>query len=324
MSDLDAIRELGEVELAPAPSIEDLDRRNHRRRRRSRLRAAALIGVAGIVSVAAWPRTSPSSLVTAGTPLTLSELPQGISTRTDGDVPLFLVRDGQALTAYVARSTHLGEPVWWCPRERLFVSPAHGEAWDENGEIVAGPPPRGLDQVEVAVVGNAVRIDPRHIIRGKESVASRAKSLPPDGISWASADFCSNHLEAAPSKTAGSPAATPCPHSVHRRLVEGGQPPSADALPNINDSVTDRAVAVGALSDSKVALKSVYPTAVSMTVGPGFGWAWDGENGGKYNVVEVADFAIVVELPTATDCPTPPGLYTGTRNVPLFFVVRDK
>ena len=60
---------------------------------------------------------------------------------------------------------------------------------------------------------------------------------------------------------------------------------------------------------------------ITADVGPGFGRAWTGQNGGKYQVVNVDDYAIIIHLQTPADCPPPPALYTAINNVPLFFVI---
>lgn len=73
------------------------------------------------------------------------------------------VTDQQELTFYVLTEngrdfiamsnicTHLGCRVRWVEDQTQFFCPCHNAAFDKNGEVVAGPPPRPLDRFEVRV-----------------------------------------------------------------------------------------------------------------------------------------------------------------------------
>ncbi|PWT87728.1 MAG: hypothetical protein C5B54_11840 [Acidobacteria bacterium] len=54
--------------------------------------------------------------------------------------------------------THLGCAVSWNESNRRFDCPCHGGKYDENGNRIAGPPPRPLDRYETQVAGNALMI----------------------------------------------------------------------------------------------------------------------------------------------------------------------
>ncbi len=78
----------------------------------------------------------------------------------------FVVRDARGrFTAFLARSTHLGEPIVWDSRIQRFVSPAHGEKWTRDGKYYEGPAPRDLDRFPVAVADSEVFIELR-LIKG--------------------------------------------------------------------------------------------------------------------------------------------------------------
>lgn len=68
-------------------------------------------------------------------------------------VPAFLVVDRLGnLSVFLAASPHLiNETLEWDPRERLFVSPAHGETFDVNGKRLAGPASRDMFRCESAI-----------------------------------------------------------------------------------------------------------------------------------------------------------------------------
>ncbi|MDP9172875.1 MAG: ubiquinol-cytochrome c reductase iron-sulfur subunit [Planctomycetota bacterium] len=44
--------------------------------------------------------------------------------------------------------THLGCPVGWWPGSSQFKCPCHGGTFSEDGTVVSGPPPRGMDKLE--------------------------------------------------------------------------------------------------------------------------------------------------------------------------------
>ena len=55
---------------------------------------------------------------------------------------------------YIAMSnicTHLGCRVRWIGEQDQFFCPCHNAAFDKDGEVVNGPPPRPLDRYEVKV-----------------------------------------------------------------------------------------------------------------------------------------------------------------------------
>jgi Rieske Fe-S protein len=56
-------------------------------------------------------------------------------------VPSFVVRGrGDDFAVYLAKAPHLaGEELKWNSRRRFFFSPAHGERFALNGEILRGP-----------------------------------------------------------------------------------------------------------------------------------------------------------------------------------------
>ncbi|MGH9228421.1 MAG: hypothetical protein ACRD07_06760 [Acidimicrobiales bacterium] len=114
-------------------------------------------------------------------------------------------------------------------------------------------------------------------------------------------------------------AAVQCPGSVPRRGVdEGGA--SADALPYIDDAVVDRSDAETALPLIEGDLRGRYSGIVDVVVGPGFGRAWVGEQGGSYAVVAADDLAVVAVLASVEDCPQGVELHVTLHSVPVFFV----
>ena len=73
--------------------------------------------------------------------LPLTSVPRGISQRTVNDRPVFLNREGNRVTTFLTDVHHLpGETtLWWCPNEKVFVSPAHAETFNARGTMLGGP-----------------------------------------------------------------------------------------------------------------------------------------------------------------------------------------
>jgi hypothetical protein len=76
-----------------------------------------------------------------------------------------------------------------------------------------------------------------------------------------------------------------------------------DGLPALADAITDPARAQAALAANKDQLLARHPEVLSATVGPGLRRAWTTTSDGRVSVVEVADYAIILHLRTAEDCP---------------------
>ena len=63
-------------------------------------------------------------------------------------------------TVFDTRCTHLGCPVRWYQAVEQFICPCHGGAFDEEGEVVAGPPPRPLDRYQWEVQNGVLYAGP--------------------------------------------------------------------------------------------------------------------------------------------------------------------
>jgi hypothetical protein len=96
---------------------------------------------------------------------------------------------------------------------------------------------------------------------------------------------------------------------------------SADGLPYVTDAVTNRATAEAALQARERRLYVDHPDVSAITVGPGFRRAWRGENGGPYEIVYVHDYAILLHVATADDCPRGKGFVDRFPGVKIFYTV---
>jgi hypothetical protein len=167
--------------------------RERARRRRSRRRiglAATLVAVAAVASVPFLIRDEgddPSLRVTTpdSTPRQIGDeiriafeaVPEGATGYHIDLHRFFVVRDGERVRAFVDDAQHLpGERLWWCPREKQFAAPTHGETFASDGTKVAGPAQRDLDQYNTSVEDGDLVINLAQVIRGAPSTAS---STPP-------------------------------------------------------------------------------------------------------------------------------------------------
>jgi len=72
--------------------------------------------------------------------------------------PAIVVRTPQGFRAFSAICTHLGCIVGWDAQRHQIACPCHAGYFDVNGRPVAGPPPRALSELGVAVVNNEVMV----------------------------------------------------------------------------------------------------------------------------------------------------------------------
>ena len=70
--------------------------------------------------------------------------------------PIEVMRIGDRVRALMLRCTHTGCANKWKPELKLYVCPCHDGRYDENGNVVAGPPPLPLHTVPVTVSGGRV------------------------------------------------------------------------------------------------------------------------------------------------------------------------
>jgi Rieske Fe-S protein len=64
---------------------------------------------------------------------------------------VFIDREGDGYRALSATCAHLGCRVKWDEAAKQFKCPCHGGAYDREGRVVAGPPPRPLERYAVRV-----------------------------------------------------------------------------------------------------------------------------------------------------------------------------
>lgn len=91
----------------------------------------------------------------------LSELPIGASRFiADERQPFWVIRtSSEELIALSATCTHLRCILQWDKDSGRLVCPCHAGAFDLNGNVVAGPPPRPLQSLKVDTRGGIVYVN---------------------------------------------------------------------------------------------------------------------------------------------------------------------
>jgi Rieske Fe-S protein len=120
-------------------------------------------GVAGLVGLVAapkrlsnprtWRRAAATSDLPSDQPLTvvLTARDEDGWYETKKQSVIFLDRAGSGYRALSATCAHLGCRVKWDAAQTKFLCPCHGGVYDRQGNVLAGPPPRGLEQLNVRV-----------------------------------------------------------------------------------------------------------------------------------------------------------------------------
>ena len=68
--------------------------------------------------------------------------------------------------ALYQKCVHLGCRVPWCQSSQWFECPCHGSKYNQVGEKVGGPAPRGLDRFVLEVSGGNIVVDTGNLVLG--------------------------------------------------------------------------------------------------------------------------------------------------------------
>jgi cytochrome b6-f complex iron-sulfur subunit len=75
-----------------------------------------------------------------------------------GSKVVVVVRGRTGYRAFSAVCTHLGCLVEWDSSGKRFLCPCHAAVFDENGQVVSGPPPAPLPELTVKEIGDKVYV----------------------------------------------------------------------------------------------------------------------------------------------------------------------
>jgi len=78
---------------------------------------------------------------------------------TDEEVSVYIyTEDGRDFIAFSNICTHLGCRVRWIDDQKQFFCPCHNAVFNQDGEVVSGPPPRPLDRYQVKIEEDQIYI----------------------------------------------------------------------------------------------------------------------------------------------------------------------
>ncbi len=72
-------------------------------------------------------------------------------------------REDGTFIAFSINCAHLGCPVRWIQKSKLFMCPCHGGVYYKDGSRAAGPPPRGMYEYPIRVKAQQVEIQTKGI-----------------------------------------------------------------------------------------------------------------------------------------------------------------
>ncbi len=75
-----------------------------------------------------------------------------------GSLAVVVVRHRSGFKAFSAVCTHLGCLVKWDKPSGHFLCPCHAAAFDKDGQVVSGPPPKPLPVIKVKEIGEKVYV----------------------------------------------------------------------------------------------------------------------------------------------------------------------
>ena len=108
-----------------------------------------------------WVRMGSTSKVEPGIPTLFKTKivhQTGWTTKEEDLTAYLLTENGSDFVALSNICTHLGCRVRWADEEALFVCPCHTAAFNIDGSVSAGPPPKALDKYEIKVENDQIYI----------------------------------------------------------------------------------------------------------------------------------------------------------------------
>lgn len=116
----------------------------------------ALLGALPLLESCAGPEAPP------GLRIALSRIPQGGRVVIlDGELPIEIIRSGDALQARSLWCTHQGCQVVWTPDQDCYLCPCHAGIFNAAGQPISGPPELPLREYPVHLQDDVVVVDTR-------------------------------------------------------------------------------------------------------------------------------------------------------------------
>jgi cytochrome b6-f complex iron-sulfur subunit len=130
-------------------------------RRRTFLKLAGGAALAGAALAATGCGGGGDEATAVALEVPLAELPDGVRVyRELGDVPVEILRRGDAVTARSMLCTHQGCEIRWEQDANRYFCPCHDGVFAPDGTVIAGPPTRPLSEYPVRLTAERVIIGP--------------------------------------------------------------------------------------------------------------------------------------------------------------------
>ncbi len=108
-----------------------------------------------------WLTLGPVSSLTPGVPTGFPysrRIKDGWVESTQSGIAYAVTHDGQEVKVFSNLCTHLNCRVTWNEARQGFFCPCHDGLFGINGEVLAGPPPRPLDQFQTKIENGQISI----------------------------------------------------------------------------------------------------------------------------------------------------------------------
>ena len=97
----------------------------------------------------------------------IGEIPVGKAKEISlSNKPVFVVHLEEGYRVFSGVCPHLGCMVRWEEQKDRFYCPCHAGIFDKTGNVIAGPPPRALDEYQVEIDNNLVFIKVKDKMEG--------------------------------------------------------------------------------------------------------------------------------------------------------------
>lgn len=129
---------------------------------------AVALGIPGALSVGwpafrkrvgAWVPAAAVKDLSAGTPQKVEfawrQMDGWLRTEVHSTAWVIRKKSGEVV-AFNPACTHLGCPYRWDADQKRFLCPCHAAVFDEEGQVLSGPPPRPLDRYATKVEGGTL------------------------------------------------------------------------------------------------------------------------------------------------------------------------
>ena len=118
--------------------------------------------IAGMTAFPVFKYLSPQAKTGSGGQVTIPKSQVGTGQahffQFHGHPAVVLQKSPGVYIALSAVCTHLGCIVQWVPNKDEFLCPCHGGRYTSDGKVIAGPPPKPLPSIPVALSGDNLMI----------------------------------------------------------------------------------------------------------------------------------------------------------------------